>query len=72
MDGGLVSSGKGKREVLAGHCKRLGVPSENEAFDQLFKKEVDAWAKEEEKASKVEVGNVELEKEFTEDEVRPA
>lgn len=36
VNGGLVSSGKGKKEVLAGHYKRLGVPSENEAFDQVF------------------------------------
>ncbi|CAB1103133.1 unnamed protein product [Ectocarpus sp. CCAP 1310/34] len=69
VNGGLVSSGKGKREVLAGHYKRLGVPSENEAFDQAFKKEVDAWAQKEEETSKADVGNVELEKEFTEDEV---
>ncbi|CAB1115185.1 unnamed protein product [Ectocarpus sp. CCAP 1310/34] len=54
---------------LAGHYKRLGVPSENEAFDQAFKKEVDAWAQKEEETSKADVGNVELEKEFTEDEV---
>ncbi|CAB1112570.1 unnamed protein product [Ectocarpus sp. CCAP 1310/34] len=51
-----------------GHYKRLGVPSENEAFDQVFKKEVDAWAQKEEETSKADVGNVELEKEFTEDE----
>ncbi|CAB1108538.1 unnamed protein product [Ectocarpus sp. CCAP 1310/34] len=70
VNGGLVSSGKGKREVLAGHYKRLGVPSENEAFDQAFKKEVDAWAQKEEETSKADVGNVELEKEFTEDEER--
>ena len=69
VNGGLVSSGKGKREVLAGHYKRLGVPSENEDFDQVFKKEVDAWAQKEEETSKADVGNVELEKEFTEDEV---
>ncbi|CAB1098295.1 unnamed protein product [Ectocarpus sp. CCAP 1310/34] len=69
VNGGLVRSGKGKREVLAGHYKRLGVPSENEAFDQVFKKEVDAWAQKEEETSKADVGNVELEKEFTEDEV---
>ncbi|CAB1119083.1 unnamed protein product [Ectocarpus sp. CCAP 1310/34] len=69
VNGGLVSSGKGKREVLAGHYKRLGVPSENEAFDRVFKK-VDAWGqKKEEETSKADVGNVELEKEFTEDEV---
>ena len=29
VNGGLVSSGKRKREILAGHYKRLGVPSEN-------------------------------------------
>ena len=69
VNGGLVSSRKGKREVLAGHYKRLGVPSENEAFDQAFKKEVDTWAQKEEETSKADVGNVELEKEFTEDEV---
>ena len=66
---GLASSGKRKREILAGHYKKLGVPSENEAFDQMFKDEVDTWAQDEEEASKVEVGNVVLEKEFTEDEV---
>ena len=69
VNGGLVSSGKGKREVLAGHYKRLRVPSKNEAFDQVFKKEVDAWAQKGEGTSKADVGNVELEKESTEDEV---
>ncbi|CAB1117831.1 unnamed protein product [Ectocarpus sp. CCAP 1310/34] len=69
VNGGLVSSGKRKREVLAGHYKRLGVPSENEAFDQAFKNEVDIWAQKEDKTSKADVGNVELEKEFTENEV---
>ncbi|CAB1105049.1 unnamed protein product [Ectocarpus sp. CCAP 1310/34] len=46
-----------------------GVPSENEAFNRVFNKmEVDVWAQKEE-TSKADVGNVELEKEFTEDEV---
>ena len=38
-------------------------------FDQVFKEEVDAWVQKEEETSKADVGNVELEKEFTEDEV---
>ncbi|CAB1101144.1 unnamed protein product [Ectocarpus sp. CCAP 1310/34] len=62
-------SGMGKRAGLAGHYKRLGVPSENEACDQVLKKEVDAWAQEEKEASKADVGNVELEREFTADEI---
>ncbi|CAB1107012.1 unnamed protein product [Ectocarpus sp. CCAP 1310/34] len=60
---------EGKTEVLAGHYKRLGVPSESESFDQVFKKEVDAWAQKAEETSKADVGNIELGKEFTEDEV---
>ncbi|CAB1099598.1 unnamed protein product [Ectocarpus sp. CCAP 1310/34] len=51
------------------HYKRLGVPSENEAFDQVFKNNVDARAQKEEETPKADVWNVELEKEFTEDEV---
>ncbi|CAB1096931.1 unnamed protein product [Ectocarpus sp. CCAP 1310/34] len=69
VHGGLVSSGKGNREILAGHYKGLGVPSEDEAFDQVFRKEVDAWAQKEEETSKADVGNIGLEKVFTEDEV---
>ncbi|CAB1121545.1 unnamed protein product [Ectocarpus sp. CCAP 1310/34] len=54
--------------MLGHECPSPPRPPENEAFDQVFKKEVDAWAQEEEETSKADVGNVELEKEFTEDD----
>ena len=37
-NGGLASNGKRKREILAGHYKRLGVPSENEALVKCLRR----------------------------------
>ena len=41
----MVSSSKGKREVLVEHYRKLGTPTANETFDAEFKrKEINAWA----------------------------
>ena len=41
--GRMVSSSKGKREVLVKHCRKLGTPTANETFDEEFDKEINAW-----------------------------
>ena len=40
----MVSSWKGKREVLAEDYRKLGTPTANETFDAEFEKEFNAWA----------------------------
>ena len=40
----INSSSKGKREVLVEHYRKLGTPTDNEAFDAEFQKEINAWA----------------------------
>ena len=43
QNGIMVSSSKGKREVLVEHYRKLGTPTTNETFDAEFEKEIDAW-----------------------------
>ena len=43
QNGKMVSSSKGKREVLVEHHRKLGTPTTNEMFDAEFEKEIDAW-----------------------------
>ena len=40
QNGKMVSSSKGKREVLAEHCRILGTPKPNAKFDAEFEKEI--------------------------------
>ena len=40
----MVSSSKGKREVLVEHHRKLGTPTTNETFDAEFEKKINAWA----------------------------
>ena len=44
QNGKMVSSSKGKREVLVEHYRKLGTPAANETFDAEFEKEISAWA----------------------------
>lgn len=46
VDGSLVRSGKGDRELPTGLYRRLGISSEVAAFDEVFNEdEVDDWVK---------------------------
>ena len=40
----VVSSLKGKRDLLLEHYRKLGTPTTNESFDEQFGKETNAWA----------------------------
>ena len=44
QNGKMVSSSKGKREVLVEHYRKLGTPTANETFDVEFDKEISARA----------------------------
>ena len=44
QNGKMVSSSKGKREVLVEHYSKLGIPKPNARFDAEFEKEINAWA----------------------------
>lgn len=41
VDGRMVSSGKGKRGILAGENRRLGIPPKNTTFEEAFREEAD-------------------------------
>ena len=45
QNGIMVSSSKGKREVLVEHYRKLGTPTTNETFDAEFEKKIDAWVR---------------------------
>ena len=40
QNGKMVSSSKGKREVLVKHHRKLGTPTVNETFDAEFETEI--------------------------------
>ena len=40
----MVSSLKGKREVLVEYNRKLGTPTANETLDAEFEKEINVWA----------------------------
>ena len=40
----MVSSSKGKREVLVEHYRKLGTPAANETFNAEFDKKINVWA----------------------------
>ena len=50
----MVSTSKGKREVLVEHYRELGTPKPNSKFDAEFEKEINAWAEVNVEASKRE------------------
>ena len=52
--GKMVSSSKGKREVLVEHYSKLGTPKANAKFDAEFEKDINAWADVNVEASKRE------------------
>ena len=43
QNGEMVSSSKGKREVLVEHYRKLGTPTANETFGAEFEKEINTW-----------------------------
>ena len=67
----MVSSSKGKREVLVKHYRKLGTPTTNKTtFDAEFEREINAWAEANVDASKREdSGSEGLEREFTREQV---
>ena len=71
QNGKMVSSSKGKREVLVEHYRKLGTPTTNENFDAEFEKELNAWAEANVDASEREdSGSEGLQREFTREEVK--
>ena len=71
QNGKVVSSSKGKREVLVEHYSKIGTPKPHAKFDAEFEKEINAWAEVNVDASKREdSGSIELQREFTRDEVK--
>ena len=58
QNGKMVSSSKGKREVLVEHYRKLGTPKPNTEFDTEFdtefEKEINTWAEPNVEASKRE------------------
>ena len=65
-NGKMVSSSKGKREVLAEHYRKLGTPTANEMFDTELHKETNAGAEANVDASEREdIGSEGLQREFT-------
>ena len=67
----MVSSSKGKREVLVEHYRKLGTPKPNAKSDTEFEKEINAWAEANVEASKREdSSSIALQREFTRDEVK--
>ena len=40
----MVTSSKGKRELLVDHYRKLETPTTNKTFDTELNKEIDAWA----------------------------
>ena len=40
----MVSSSKGRREVLVEHYRKLGTPKPDARFGAEFEKEINAWA----------------------------
>ncbi|MEP5533686.1 hypothetical protein [Ekhidna sp.] len=66
----MVSSSKGKREVLVEHYRKLGTPTANETFDAEFEKEINAWAEANVDISETEDSDSEgFQREFTREEV---
>ena len=71
QDGKMVSSSKGKREVLVEHYRKLGTPTSNKTFDAEFEKEINAWVEANVDASEREdSGSEGLQREFTREEVK--
>ena len=69
--GKMVSSSKGKREVLEEHYRKLGTPTANETFDAAFEKEINTWAEANVVASEREDrGSDGFQREFTREEVK--
>ena len=69
QNGKIVSSSKGKREVLVEHYRKLGTSTTNIDFDAEFE-EINAWAEENVDASEwEESGSAGLQREFTREEV---
>ena len=66
----MVSSSKGKKEVLVEHYSKIGSPKRNAKFDAEFEREINAWAEVDVEASKPEdSSSIGLQREFTRDEV---
>ena len=66
----MVSSSKGKRNILVQHYRRLGTPTANETFDAEFEKEINTWAEANVGAAEREDrGSDGLQREFTREEV---
>ena len=69
-EGKMVSSSKGKREVLVEHYRKLGTPTTNDNFDSEFEKEINSWAEENVERSRRERSDIDgLQGEFTREEV---
>ena len=70
QNGKMLSSSKGKREVLE-HYRKLEKPTTNETFDAEFEKEIDAWVEANVDASEREdSGSEGLQREFTREEIK--
>ena len=64
-NGKIVSSSRGKREVLEEHHRKLGTPKTNNRFDTEFEKYINKWANAKVEVSKREdVDSNELQREF--------
>ena len=61
----MVSTSKGKREVLVEYYRKLGTPTSNDTFDAEFDKEIDAWAEANVGASEREDRGSNLQREIT-------
>ena len=67
----MVSSSKGKREVLVEPYRKLGTPTDNETFDAEVEKEINVWAEANVGASEREDrGSDGLQRGFTREEVK--
>ena len=66
----MVTTSKGKREVLVEHYRKLRTPTAIETFHAIFEKEINAWAEANVGASEREDrGSDGLQREFTREEV---
>ena len=67
----MVSSSKGKREVLVEHYRKLGTQKPNAKYDTESGKEINARAEANVEASKrKDSGSKEMQREFTADEIK--
>ena len=66
----MVSSSKGKREILVEHYRKLGTPTANEKFDADFEGKTNPWSKANVGASEMkDRGSDGLQREYKREEV---